>query len=125
MDEVTLGAAILAAISGGIGLLRRDAKNRRDAYEDARKDLGDCKKLNEAMQARVEANESEITSLRAGLADCQMHHAVNEAKLGTATQTIEALMEREAATSEKLVEVIETVRKLKSLPPGSTNQEGT
>lgn len=77
MPDLDLTHALVAAVAslpGVVALLRRRVESRADAYDDARKDLDECRKRSDAQDAEIEALKSSNAVLMRGLANLQRDH---------------------------------------------------
>jgi len=69
---------LLGIGASAIAIMRTNADAKRKAYDDARKDLGDCKKTSAEQATKIENLSDQVDILGRGLNDCIDKHDVAE-----------------------------------------------
>jgi len=92
MDLADVSGVLVGAIgiaTGAVAIVKQRAQARHDAYDDARKDLDECKERGDVLEGKVATLESTADALTSGLAKCESEHretrraqdlAMNEAR---------------------------------------------
>lgn len=96
MPDLDLTHALVAAVAslpGVVALIRKRTEQRGDAYDDARRDLDECRERSDKQDAEIEALKSSNGVLMRGLDHLQRDHETLKSEC--AERDLAAATERE------------------------------